>query len=493
MKHTKRIFCLALALLMAIGVAACGGDVPPSDGVAGTEGTEIGTETAPPCGGCWPTLDRPAEMVGKTYVLLQEEVPENPFGFGQETEVGQLLAAHIAEVETLYGCKLEFLQVPQNDHSQSQMSIFDLGGTGDIFFGSSTLLRRSLRSAPGELMFENMLKYDQIINFWDFNKWGNIYARECLMEEGEFYGVTPALWRDCTPLPLYAVVYNRDMISACGGENPGEYWEKEEWDTHAMEEVLKKTTIDGKWGMTASMDDMVHGTVLACGESLIELRSVNADGSLVWENNLDSDEVISSLQWLKNTLSLNKNCFNNGQNDWALRRSHEPFAAGQSAMALTSPAQILEMAGDLNFDFGVITWPSKDFNYVAGGYGEVTAIAIPTFAQNTTHSAHLIHDLFKGFGEVKDYRELLQYYRDTYFKSDVDLDCLMQTEGSTGYTYWVEGVCAPFYNISQNLMASTSVKTLVETSAERGDSAIENRVLANLHSLQKWREVGKID
>ncbi len=501
MKHAKRIFCLTLALLMAIGVAACGGDTTLSDGVVFSD---TGPYCSLPANPSYPvtppvTSDpvRPEEMQGKTYLILQEAPAETPFGFDTETTLFQELVTHMAEVEERYGCTLEFLQLPANDLSQSQMVVFELGGVGDIFFGLSTVLRRSLRNAQGEMMFENILKYDHIINFWDIQKWGNIYARECLMMEGEFYGVTPALWQDCTPLPLYCVVYNKGLIEDCGEKSPLEYWEEEEWDNFAMVQVIKNTTsvADDIWGMTASLEQMVHATVLATGKPLVEVAGMQLDGSVVWKNNLDSAEIITSLQWLQFTMNNNAKCFNKGLNDWEKGKTHEPFLAGTSALALTSPAQALEMVKSPgnHIDMGIITWAGVEANQMTGGYGEVTAVAIPTFAQNTTHSAYLVFDLFKGVGDIRDYSQLHEYYLQAYFSHDTDVTCFLQQDGKTGYSYWVEGSGSQIHSISNSLLATKSVKALVEKYLHDGDSVIENHVATNWLSLEKWRQGGKMD
>ena len=63
---------------------------------------------------------------------------------------------------------------------------------------------------------QDLLAVDDIINFWNAEKWGTIPAREAMMAGGTFYGVAPALWVDCTPLPYYQIVYNKTLVENAG-------------------------------------------------------------------------------------------------------------------------------------------------------------------------------------------------------------------------------------------------------------------------------------
>ncbi len=502
MKFAKRLLSLLLVTLMVGVLFACGEQPVTTDGVTGSvDSSETVGGQGSGSGGedLLPDPIRPTEETeGKTYIVIQHQEPENIFGYLQDSNMGLQAADRVAEVSELYGCTFAFSQVPYNDQFASQLQALQFAENGGdlIFSTNNAQLRKALGTGPDESLCCDLLKLDSIINFWDFNKWGNITSRECMMAGGVFYGVTPALWTECTPLPYYTVVYNKDIVVSAGAVDPQESWEKEEWDVYAMVDVIKTTTneADGVWGMTASMVHMVRATFLTNGMDLISIEEISSDGSVQWKSNLDSGEAIAAFQWLKNTLTANAKCFNNGKSDWTTWGSHTPFNEEYCAMSLTAPGVLFDsivIEGPTNF--GVITWAGQDANVLTGFYEKVHTVAIPVFAQNPEHSAFLMRDLFEGLGEVETWEDILQYYSDTYFNSDIDLTCLIREGASLQYSYWPNGCDTIWSDLASSLLTSSSVTTLVQKNLHSADAGIETYMVPNKVELERWRQAGKFD
>ncbi len=501
MKLAKRLLSVALVLMMVFALFACGGNNGTTDTntnstvVASTDTTSPNTGvTPPPVDTDFDPGPRPKdETEGNTYIVIQHQEVENPFGYSQDSNMGLQIADRVAAVQEQYGCTLEFAQVPYNDQFATQLQALAFAENGGdlIFSNNNAQLRKALGTGEGESLCLDLLKFDGIINFWDMNKWGNITARECMMAGGTFYGVSPALWVDCTPLPYYTMVYNKDMVAAAGAVDPQESWELEEWDSYAMVDVIKATTdeANGVWGITATMGHMVRATFLSTGQTLLNIEEVSSDGTVKWSSNLDSGEAIAAFQWLKNTLSVNGKCFNQGKADWTTWKSHEPFNDEQCAMALTRPLTLL---GDVVVNgptkFGVITWAGEEANMLTGYYENVYAVAIPSFAQTPEHSAFLMYDLFEGLEDVESYTDVMQYYADTYFNSDIDLTCLVREGAKLQYSYWPNGCDAIWGQISSSLLTSSSVSTLVGKNIHMVDSEIETYIVPNQVKLEAWRQ-----
>ncbi len=506
MKHVTRILSIALALLMVFALVACAGNTEPTDTSVNSNPTSdpvstdntSNTFTEPEAQDFDPGPRPTEETEGKTYIVIQHQEVENAFGYSQDSVMGLKIADRVAAVQEQYGITLEFSQVPYNDQFASQLQALQYAENGGdlIFSNNNAQLRKALGTGGDESMCYDLLKFDHIINFWDFNKWGNITARECMMAGGTFYGVSPALWVDCTPLPYYTVVYNKDIIETAGATSPQESWEAGEWDDYAMVDVIKTTTseADGIWGMTATMGHMTRATFLATGQTLLNIKSIGSDGTVDWESNLDSQESVAALQWLKNTLTANAKCFNQGKKDWTTWKTQEPFNEELCAMALTRP---LTLFGDIVVNgptnFGVITWAGVEANILTGYYENVYAVAIPIFAQNADHSAFLMWDLFEGLGDEKTYGDVKDYYLDTYFASDVDLTCLIREGAALQYSYWPNGCDSVWTGLSSGLLETSSIATLIEKNIHVVDTQINTHIVPNQAALEAWRQQGKLD
>ncbi len=505
MKLAKRLLSVALALLMVFALVACAGDPAGTDtntkveqtGNTDNPGTDStgNTDTGPqPPDFVLP--DRPTdETNGQNYIIIQHADIANPFGYSQDSVMGLQVADRLAEVQDLYGCTLEFYQIAYNEQFASQLQALQFADDGGdlIFSDNNAMLRRALGLGGDESMCYDLLKFDHILNFWDMNKWGNITARECMMAGGTFYGVSPALWVDCTPLPYYTMVYNKDLVTLYGATDPQESWEAENWDTFAMVDVIKKTTneADGIFGIAAQFGHMQAATRYSTGVELYTVTNIAADGTVEWKDNLNDPQILSAYQWLKNTVAANRKCFNKGARDWHSDswQAHVPFNDGLCAMALTRPSTLFaSVVLDGPENFGIITWAGETPNILAGYYENVYAVAIPIFAKNADHSAFLAYDLFEGLGDIETYEDVLAYYRETYFSSDLDITCLVREGAKLSYSYWPN-----FFAADADLMASGTIAVSVGKAIEKNREPVSTHIMPNKASIEAWRQQGKLD
>ncbi len=497
MKIARRSLSLLLALLMVFALAACAGGGGTSD-VGGSSGGGSGSGSGGSSGG-FVMPDRPVdETEGKTYIIIQHSDAVNPFGYGQDTQMGGVVSDRLDEVKELYGCEIEFSPIPYSNEFATQLKALEFGeGGGDlVFVDKNAKLRMTLGTGEDSLMTD-LLTVDHIINFWDSNKWGTLTARESMMAGGKFFGVTPALWVDCTPLPYYQVVYNKEIVEAAGATDPQESWENNEWDRDAMVDVIKKTTdpAAGVWGMTATTYHMLRATFLSTGKQLVNVDKINADGSVEWTHGLKAPEAQEAITWLKNTLTANGKCFNNGKADWTTWETHLPFNESLCAMAMTRPQDLLNsVAIDGPSTFGVITWAGDEANNLTGYYEQVYSVAIPTFAQSAEHSAFLMADLFEGLEGVEDYEDVLDYYREKYFNSDIDLECMVRDGATIQYFYHPNDSIDVIWDaMGKELLRSSSVSSLIGKYVDTKREAMNTHIIPNKVALDNWAKEGKFD
>lgn len=503
MKTARRLLSILLALLMVFSLVACagGGETTntgegkkPNNQSSNTEGTDPGVDEK-----VFVLPERPVdEMNGKTYVIIQHNDIVNPFGYSQDSRMGEMIAQRIGEVQELYGCTLDFHRIAYDDNFASVVQGLMLTNDGGdlVFSNNNAMLRRALGTGPDESTMIDLLVVDHIINFWDFDKWGNITSRETMMAGGTFYGVSPALWVDCTPLPFYTMVYNKDIIETFGVTDPQETWENDEWDRIAMLDAITScyddTSGETIYGLSAAKTHMVNATFHSTGKTNYSVDKVNSDGTAEYSLGLESPDAVEALTWLKNVWKNNAKYFNNGNLGFNTWDSYVPFVAGQSAFCLTRPQTFFEkiVSSDTVSNFGIITWAGAEPNLQTGYYENCYSIAIPVFAQNHEESAFLMYDLFEGLGDIETYDDVIAYYRETYFDSDIDVECLMRPEAKIEYSYWPNNIGNAMGNVAANLAEASSVSALLGKYAHIDDEAIETYIIPNKIKLEAYRQNG---
>lgn len=494
MKHARRIFSLLLVLSMLFALVACGGG-----------GGKTGQQTP----GTTPSVNNPSnpehfvmpdrpvdETKGKTYTIIQHSAELDPFGYKENSLFATHAMERLAEVQETYGCELKFSTIPYGDDYATQIqSLVYANNAGDIVFShNQAQLRKTLGTGGDTSYMQDLLALNHIINFWDMEKWGDITARETMMAGGTFYGVAPALWINYTPLPYYQLVYNKDLIKQFECDDPQELWEQKAWDRDAMLDIITScyddTGADPIWGMTATLTHMMRATYLTTGMPTVIIESINADETVNWSRGLDSVDAKEALSWLQDALNNNAQYFNNGQDNWETWASHEPLIAGQSTFALTRPSALFDSIVVEMENFGLSVWGGADANVMSGYYENSSAVAIPIFAQNATHSAFLMADIFEGLGENQTQQDVIDYYLNNYFDTELDVQFLLRTGANNlQYSYWPNGGGDVWPQMATAFLTG-NVATLIQKNGNIIDKCITEHMVPNQVQIEKYRQNG---
>ena len=148
---------------------------------------------------------------------------------------------------------------------------------------------------------------------------------------------------------------------------------------------------------------------------------------------------------------------------------------------------------EADFDFGLALWAGSEPNQMTGYYENSSGITIPVFASKIEHSAFIMWDLFEGLNGVEDYKGLIDYYRNTYFNSDLDVTYLLRDGATLMYCYWPNGLDDVWKNISANLLTGATVKGVLDRYANSADTLIEEHVVPNTVAIEKYRAEGFFD
>lgn len=513
MKTAKRLLSVLLVFVMIAATVACSGgssvtedgntttatQTEGSTGVCVLPGTQVpetpgivdveGWIQAPPD----PYL---SEFDGGNFIIIQHESEESPFGYEEDSVFLPSVLNRIEEMETKYGCTVSFRTLAYGGSSfVADFCALEFSGVGgDLLFSSDNSAARRLVGKGGEdSMLINLYALDNYLNVWDTDKWGTVASRETMMVGERIYGLTPALWVDCTPLPDYQLVYSRDVLAAFDLVDPAEYWENKAWDREAMLDLITSVYDDSGdylvYGINAAVDHMQRASFLASGVSTVVVDRINADESVDWSYGLMTPEGKDALIWFKNAFKQNRKYFNSGKlaPEGSVETYHQALVEGKAAFCLVRGRDVVESVFVDLPNFGLTCWAGLDANVLSGSYDNCYSVSIPVFAQNPYGSALLMYDLFEGLDGMQDYDDVLRYYRETYFKTYADAKMLLRKNGNLQYSYQLHGGNKVWETLAEKIVLSPYVIPVIENSIGTFASVAKENALPNkVALLQYW-------
>ena len=87
---------------------------------------------------------------------------------------------------------------------------------------------------------------------------------------------------------------------------------------------------------------------------------------------------------------------------------------------------------------------------------------------------------------------MINYYRENYFDSDIDIEVLMRSNASLQYSYWPnDGMDGIYSQLAGGLMNASSMTTLISRYAASNDMKIEKHIVPNQIALHQYKLEGK--
>ena len=91
---------------------------------------------------------------------------------------------------------------------------------------------------------------------------------------------------------------------------------------------------------------------------------------------------------------------------------------------------------------------------------------------------------------IETYEDVIAYYRETYFDSDIDVECLVREGATLQYSYWPNGVDSVIGAIASGFESASSIQTLLEKNEHLVDTEIEIHLVPNVVKLEQYRQNG---
>ena len=402
-KNAKRIVSLFLALVMCLGMAACGSDTTETTGAATSPSFNLEpADTSAPASedpgsaddllsnvpGLPDTLENP--NISIVYWYNEDQYK---YDTSKNENVYDPILEAIPYFEEKYGGEVNVIYAAWGDMLSTVISLQQAGDAPDLFEVYDESLYNVILSGVAGSIDDYITEED--INYYDVN-----------MDTFRWKGSTYAI-----PLKPYTfyIMFNRDLFELEGLKAPDEMFRDGEWNWDNFATVCKALTktVDGETTQLAygSYEDTILAFMYSDGTSLLNVDT--ASGTVT--SNLGDTKVQKTLDYL---IGL-KDTFVYGNDMWGW------FDNGTMAMIRGK-----EFPVDLPFNVGMVPFPSgPDYdgkNLVVYPQG----MSVPSGAKNPEGAVafmHIVNELQQTIGNQKEANRIGQDNYDMIYAPDVKI------------------------------------------------------------------------
>ena len=424
MTRMKKFLSLMLSVLMCFGIlTACG---VKTDSL--NEGQDDDT--------VYEDYGEEAFLIGTTNQDI------NPFGYKTDSFLADEAIKRLTDVGERHNCTIGFNYLGTEDVYKNALmgNLATMDNAFDFIYAPSHLTR-AFALAGGIVPLSDV---SEVIDIYDFEKWGEFNVQEMMMADGVLYGLFPSSWMEKWPAFCYLLVTNNKIMKNFGAPDVRELIETGEWSRDTLEQLIKdcsdKTLATPIYSIAACVKHMLRASILANGCNMI---IENADGKTMagW----DTPEAVEAMTWLQTLIKDNQeNFYGNAVNrpnedDWGFT---VPFVNNEAAMLLTSVSLVLDTIIYEIEDFSIAPWPngpSGTYGEWSGHYEGSNHTSIPVFTKDPLMAATLINEIFEPLDTYPSYNAILEYYRTKVFYDPRDADIMLAVGKSAQFCYWTEG------------------------------------------------------
>ena len=395
-----------------------------------------------------------ANLNGVTLImgLVQDymfEGADSTLSYTNNTDLGDLAAKRIKDIESGYNCKLQFNYV---DRAGSLAYTSAVGGlyVFDFISEESFFVYNYLKTNA----FQDLTQVENL-DVFDETKWGSRYMRSSTMANGGIFGVLPAMH----PMRLQnsiddLLVVNEDLIASLAVTDPRDYAERGEWDWDTFENCLLN------YSYTDGANDQVYALGAGMGTTARALAICNGFEFITFKDNGDFElgyfgpNAVEAFNW---TFDL----YNGpaGRNIDA-EPSLDKFFNNLAVMQYIGAWQIVGTTDSVAFkmnNFGLVPTPcgpsAKGPDDWKNSYSSADfTLMIPVTAKDVEISALILDRIYEPFEGYETKESVIEYLKRNYFSDARDAEYFVETamgnrayfhDNSRGFGYFqyiVDGV-----------------------------------------------------
>lgn len=335
------------------------------------------------------------------------------------TELGDLAAQRLKDVENKYNCNIEFQAV-----NRSGEVAFNSAVAGSYIFDFISEESFFLVNYMKANAFVDLTTLDNM-DVFDESKWGNKNMLVSTMFDGAIYGVLPAAhpMRVSNSIDMLIVV-NEDYVINLNATDPRDYFENGEWNWENFENCLNlfahTSGISNEYvyAFAAGFGGFARGLSMCNGIDFITIED-NNKFELGYFTTPAVEAYNQAWDWYFGATAANINSED---------ASIESFIAGNSVMTMAGAYQVLSTSTSIAYqmeNFGIVPLPvgpnAKSPDDYKMQYSSADfSMCIPITAKDPEISALVLDKIYEPFEGFETKEDVISYLHKNYFKDERD-------------------------------------------------------------------------
>ncbi|WEK54751.1 MAG: extracellular solute-binding protein [Candidatus Cohnella colombiensis] len=287
MKQTRKLLLLALALVFAFTLAACGGSSKNNDSspsVSSTTPSESSVEPSPSPDEPSASSDEMEFDLGGRTITIAAWWDATPAG---NTPAEQQILQNIQDLQKKFNFTLKYENVAYDQIAEKTISSVLAGQP----FADIVRLARGM-SFPGMVTKDILLPLDDILTASGTDKetFLSPFNTTASTFGGKLYG-----WGDNPYFDYSGIVYNRTLLQKLGMTDLATYVKDGTWTWDKFKEIANQATQGDSFGFVDFTSDFLDFALASNGVDLVDLAAN--------KQSLDNPKVLESMQFTQDVMN----------------------------------------------------------------------------------------------------------------------------------------------------------------------------------------------
>lgn len=348
-----------------------------------------------------------------------------------DTDLGDLAAQRLKDVESTYNCKIEFQYVDRAGETAFRSAV---GGQYlfDFISEESFFLVNYLQVNA----FQDLTQVESL-DVFDETKWGSRYMRSSTMFDGAIIGVLPAAHPMRVSNSMDAVlVINEDLIANILATDPRDLYENGEWNWDAFENALltyahTDNSNERVYSLGADIGTVGRALAICNGFDFLTMKD-NGKFDLGYFSENAVEGYNKAYEWYNGAPATNIDT----------EPSLDKFIDNKAVMQFVSAWEIVSTSTSIAYqmeNFGIVPPPygpssdgPKDYkvSYSAADF----TMCIPITAKDIEESAFILDKIYEPFEGYETREDIIDYLYNNYFTDKRDANLFIEmTEGDHAF------------------------------------------------------------
>ena len=429
------------------------------------------------------------DLGGRTLIMgmVQDyffEGADSTLSYTNNTDLGDLAAQRLRDVESKYNCEIEFEYVGRSGEVAFQSAV-----AGSYIFDFISEESFFLVNYMKANAFVDLTTLENI-DVFDESKWGNKHMRMSTMFDGAIYGLLPAAHplRTSNSIENFIVV-NEDYIASLLATDPRDYFENGEWNwetfTNCLNTYAHTSGISNEYvyAFSSGLGGFSRDLAMSNGVDPIILHE-NGNFTVGYFEQPAIDAYNQAYEWFNGATA--SSVLSEGGNV-------DTFIAGKSVMQSISAYQLFSTTTSIAYqmeNFGIVPVPygpnaeSPD-DYRTSYTSADFPMCIPITAQDPEISALALDKIYAPFEGYETKDDIIDYLYKNYFRDRRDAELIIEME-SGDHIYYHDHM-HDFSTMFDQFMGNGVVKSL-EAYEEKHYTNMEKYVLPAYETMVQYAE-----